>query len=111
MPLDLIIQAVDYGQTYVETINDLVLDGEGIESPQAIYDPDVDEEDFQIDPEHHALITCDKFTKDFKQRAVEYLRAVKRKPGKIKPNGGAVTRPHRKFSEMQNRWPSIKQVC
>lgn len=110
MPVDLIIQAVEYGQTYVEKINDLVLDGEGIESPQAIYDPDVDEEDFQMDPEHHALLTCDKFTKDFKQRAIEYWRAVKRKPGKIKLNG-TVNRPHGKFSEMQNRWPSIKQVC
>jgi len=89
------MQTLEHGYTYIEKVYDLV--SEEITDPQAVYDPAAEETDFQIDPDHAQILKSDLPT-GFKMEVVAYWR---NKEGQKK----------RKFSSVQNRYRTVKQVC
>ncbi|KAE8739814.1 hypothetical protein FOCC_FOCC014682 [Frankliniella occidentalis] len=92
MGTQIIQQAIESGSTYIEKVHDLVIDYDDM-SPQAIYDPEVDDTDFQLDPNDRDSLV-DGISFKYKQDAVAYWRNDGKK---------------RKFSSVKNRFSKLSQ--
>lgn len=79
-PAELVDQAVSEGYPAVETFYDLAMDGK-VEAV-AVYDPDVDDEEFQIDPEVKSVLSGNGISLETKKTIVDYWKSNvrKRKP-------------------------------
>ena len=82
----------------MEKFHDLVLEGFGV-NPVEVYDLDVTDDVYQIDPGHNDVLRPDIIPLEQKNAIVQFWRGKK--------NGES-----RKFSQMQNRFPEVgNEVC
>lgn len=77
----------------MEKFHDLVLEGVGV-NPVEVYDPDVDQEEYQLDPNHGAVLCHEIIPLERKKVIVNFWRGKK--------NG-----KKRKFSQVQNKHPEV----
>lgn len=89
--LDVIEQSMEYGYTYIEKVHDLVIDEGYVVNAKEIYDPDVLEEDFQIDPVDAGILKGDNVPLYTKKEIIKFWRNRSRGPC-------------RKLSVVQNRF-------
>lgn len=90
---ELFDQVLEKGYPQVETYYDLAMDGKV--GPQVVYDPDVDEEEFQLDPYVRESV-CGEVSFAYKKEAVKYWL-----------NDG---RKRRSFSSVQKSYRKVTQV-
>lgn len=91
---ELFDQVLENGYPQVETFYDLAMDGKV--GPQVVFDPDVDEEEFTIDPEGREVL-CGEVSFQYKKDAVKYW---------LNENG----RKQRSFSSVQKSFRKVTQV-
>lgn len=71
MNLDILVQTREHGQTFVETVYDLIC-GSPVEDVKCVFDPEVEDADFRNDP---SLSVSNGVTFDYKVKTVKFWKS------------------------------------